>query len=167
MAKARDMAREEHDREDLLAEATALTERVELRVDGFAAPVVIGFRSQGAASFYFGADPAFHFNSGGRLRRAFVRNLLYKAERGRLVSLDRRRMASQVQLVRHELDDAESERFLDEARQRLIALREKLNRGEFQRVGQHPQARDVVGRAEEWLARHAQRVQTADSARVQ
>ena len=161
------MAREEHDREDLLAEATALTERAELQVEGFAAPIVIGFRSQGAASFYFGADPAYHFNSAGRLRRAFVRNLLYKAERGRLVSLDRRRAAGQVQLLRHELDAAESDRFLEEARQRLIALRDKLHGRQFQTVGQHPQQADVVGRAQAWLSHHVELLQTADSARVE
>ncbi len=161
------MARQEQDREDLLAEATALTERVELRVDGFAEPVVVGFRSYGAVSCYFGADPAYHFNSAGRLRRAYAGGLLYKAEQGRLASLDRRRTGSEVQLVRHDLDAAETRRFLEAAAAKLIGLREKLSRGSFERVGQHPEGADVVGRVQAWLSQHADQIQAADSARVQ
>lgn len=160
------MAREEHDREDLLAEATALAERIELKVDGFPATVVAGFRGPGAASFYFGADPAYHFNSQGELRRAYARQLLYKAERGQLVSLNRRRAANEVQLVRHELDAAETRCFFEELAEAMIALRDMLKLGRYEIVGQHPQHGDVAGRVQQWLARHAERVQTAHSARV-
>ena len=51
------MALHEQDREDLLSEATALVQRVELRVEGFAEPVIVGFRRGGEASVFFGADP--------------------------------------------------------------------------------------------------------------
>lgn len=45
------MARSEGPREDLLAEAVALVERVELSTDSSEVPVVIGFRKDGCASF--------------------------------------------------------------------------------------------------------------------
>ena len=79
------------DREDLLAEATALVERIELDVDEMDESIVIGFRPSGAGSIYFGPDAAYHFTSHNRLRRAYANGLLYKAEKRRLISLDRRR----------------------------------------------------------------------------
>lgn len=161
------MAREEHDREDLLAEATALVERIELRVPAFSAPVVAGFRREGAASFYFGAELAYHFNTAGLLRRAFASGLLYKAERGRLVSLDRRRTAGQVQLVRHDLTDEEAERFLASLADRLTALCDALASGRFERLRQAPAGSDVVGRIGDWLAAHGRNIRIADRARVE
>ena len=160
------MAQEEHDREDLLAEATALVERVELRLAIFSAPLVIGFRREGAASFYFGAEPAYHFNSAGLLRRAFASGLLYKAERGRLVSLDRRRAAGEVQLVRHPLTDEETQTFLAALTARFLALREAVEQRRFERTRQEPEAADVISRVREWLAEYGERVAIANSPRV-
>lgn len=160
------MAREEQVREDLLAEATALVERVELRVASLSAPVVVGFRREGAASFYFGADPAYHFNSAGRLRRAFASGLLYKAERGRLVSLDRRRTAGEVQLVRHELTAEETRIFLASLAANLLALSDALAQGRIERLRQQPEQADVVGRVRAWLADHGERIEIAESPRV-
>src|SRR5262245_38526664 len=102
------MSRRESDREDLLREATALVERAELNVPGYNDPIVAGFRKDGSASFYFGADLVCQFNAAGELRRAYVASLLYKAERGRLVALRRQRSDTEVALVRCTLDDAES-----------------------------------------------------------
>lgn len=160
------MAQQEQDREDLLAEATALVERVELRVADFPATLVVGFRREGATSFYFGADPAFHFNSAGLLRRAFVSGLLYKAERGRIVSLDRRRTAGEVQLVRHELAADENRSFLAALLANLQALREALEQGRFERLRQEPEQADVVGRVRDWLGAHGQHIGIAFSPRV-
>ncbi len=97
------MAREEQARENLIAEATALVERVELLLAGVAEPVVAGFRTDGSASLFFADDPVYQFNSQGKLRRAFVGGLLYKANAGRLVEMTRSRAAGQVQLVSREL----------------------------------------------------------------
>jgi hypothetical protein len=83
------MARQPEDREDLLAEATALVERAELRLPGDARTIVAGFRATGCGSLFFGADPVYQFNSARQLRRAFVGGELYKAERGQLVALTR------------------------------------------------------------------------------
>src|SRR6186997_1242741 len=97
------MARRESEREDLLREATALVERAELTLEGSEEPIVVGFRRDGSASFFFGVDPVYQFNAACELRRAFVGGLLYKAERGRLVSLSRQRTMESVALFRAEL----------------------------------------------------------------
>ncbi|HUY87369.1 MAG TPA: hypothetical protein VMV10_01415 [Pirellulales bacterium] len=160
------MAREEHDREDLLAEATALVERAELRVAGFSDLLVVGFRRGGAASLYFGAEPAYHFNAAGQLRRACATGLLYKAERGKLISLERRRAASQVQLVRHELTDEETASFLTALTADLLALDEALKHGRYERLRQEPAGADVVARIQAWCAAHGRNVLVASSPRV-
>ena len=47
------MAQRETNREDLLREATALVERAEIRIPGESEPIVVGFRRDGSASFFF------------------------------------------------------------------------------------------------------------------
>src|SRR5688572_26999220 len=69
------MSRRESDREDLLREATALVERVELLVPGEGEPVVAGFRRDGSLSVFFGPEAVYQFNSAGELRRAFAGGL--------------------------------------------------------------------------------------------
>src|SRR4051812_2746857 len=102
------MARVERDREDLLAEATALVERVELELPGWPEHVIVGFRPSGCGSVYLGPDEAYQFNTAGELRRAYKEGALYKAEHGRLVRLTRHRASEEVQLIRHELDAAQT-----------------------------------------------------------
>jgi hypothetical protein len=153
------MARDETDREDLLREATALVERVELAMaadDAADDHVVIGFRRAGDASFFFGADPVYHFNAAGELRRAYCGGLLYKAERGRLVSLERVRTSLEVRLIRHELNPAAQADFVARMRDRLFQLTAELEWGGFQMVGKAPEDADVLGRIRTWLREHAE-----------
>ncbi|HWB12922.1 MAG TPA: hypothetical protein VG826_27100 [Pirellulales bacterium] len=160
------MARDEHDREDLLAEATALVERAELRIAGESEPVVMGFRRDGSASAYFGAEPAFHFNGAGELRRAFDQGLLYKAERRRLVSLKRERVPGAVQLLRHELTDEETRLFFEELARRFTRLRSALAQGDWRLIGRVPASSDVVARIRHWLDRLILPPPVADSPRT-
>ena len=147
------MARKESDREDLLREATALVERIELApAHAEGDHVVAGFRADGAISFYFGADPVYQFNSHGQLRRAFCDGHLLKAERGRLVSLRRVRDGNEVQLRRHELTNDEQVEFLSSASQRLRELAKRCENQVLVIVGQVPQDADVFGRVMTWLA---------------
>lgn len=139
------MAREESDREDLLREATALVERAELDVRGQA--VVMGFRHGGEFSVFFAAQPVYQFNRHGELRRAYAQGLLYKAQHGRLASLDRVRTPAAVELRRHDLDDAETTRFLRQMRDDLQPLAECLEAGSYSLVGQIPVDADVAARA--------------------
>ena len=76
-------------------------------------PIVVGFRRDGALSIFFGDDPVYQFNAAGELRRAYCDGLLFKAVRGRLVSLRRvRGQHDEVQLVRHDLTRREQAAFL-------------------------------------------------------
>ena len=146
------MSRRESDREDVLREATALVERAELSVAGFDDPVIVGFRRDGSASFFFGADPVYQFNTAGELRRAFVGGLLLKAERGRLIALRRERSAAEVALVRSELSAEESASLIGALRKRLASLQAALAGGSFATTGQVPADADVPARIARWLA---------------
>ena len=155
------MARDESNREDLLREATALVERIELVPRATAAavsvnlardvPIIVGFRADGALSIFFGADPVYQFNPAGELRRAYGNGLLFKALRGRLVSLTRIRGDQQVQLVRHELTDAERDDFLAQMTKRLRELAALLAADDFIVSGQVPRDADVLHRVRQWL----------------
>ena len=148
------MARQEIEREDLLRDATALVQRIELAPLAAASGehVVMGFRSDGGLSVYFGADPVYHFNSRGQLRRAFCEGLLFKAEQGRLVSLRRVRRENEVQLVRHDLADETQTQFLADMQARLHELAWRCAERKLVAVGQVPAAADVLGRTIDWLA---------------
>src|SRR5262245_36492541 len=146
------MAQRESDREDLLREATALVERTEIRIQGQAEPIVVGFRRDDSASFFFGADPVYQFNSAGEFRRGYVGGLLYKAERGRLVCLERQRSETEVALLRHELPPDQADLLLTTARCHLIQLYDALTGGAFTLIGEVPPNADVARRALQWLA---------------
>ena len=152
-----DMVREEHDREDLLREATALVERIELAPAGAGGSaqdgeqIVIGFRADGAISFYFGGDTAYHFNSRGELRRAHANGLLFKAEGGKLVSLERIRNENEVQLVRRPLPDEEQIGFLATMNEQLRQIVAHSEADALVTVGRVPADADVLGRAIRWL----------------
>jgi hypothetical protein len=88
------MAKQEQDREDLLREGKQMSLRAEASIDGVV--VVIGFRSQGQASFYFGADPVFQFNAALELRRVFHQGKRYAAIQGRLCELVRKNQRDRV-----------------------------------------------------------------------
>jgi hypothetical protein len=145
------MPRHESDREDLLREATALVERVELSIAGWDEPIVVGFRRDGSLSVFFGPDPVYQFNAAGELRRAYSMGLLYKAERGRLVSLRRERGDAEVALVRTELTAQQSTGFLKVVRDHLGELAAALERGSFTITGEVPADADIVSRMKSWL----------------
>lgn len=145
------MARDEQHREDLLAEATALVERAEIVLAGEDDSTIIGFRRDGSASCYFGEDPAYHFNSAGELRRAFYDRRIYKAECRRLVSLERRRLPGEVQLVRHELTDEEAKAFVVATAERLERLQSAFANGTWRLIGQVSHSGDALDRIRRWL----------------
>jgi hypothetical protein len=148
------MARREAPREDLLREATALVDRIELTLPGRDASVVVGFRKDGCASIYFGEDPALHFNSRGHLRRAYDDGRLLKAERGQLVELTRRRTSDEVQLLRRPWPVEETRAFLTALGEQLTQLRGQLLDRQYRVVGMVSTAASadiLIGRIVEWL----------------
>jgi hypothetical protein len=160
------MAREEETREDLLREATALVARAEFKFAGENESIVAGFRRDGAASFFFGQQIVYQFNTAGELRRGFFDGRLYKAECGRLVELTRRRMTDSVDLLRHELMASEAMQFLCDARARLEQLYDALSAPGLRIVGQVPPDEDVVGRIRMWLDKLCATIPLANSPRV-
>jgi len=146
------MAREESIREDLLREATALVERIELVLNDV--HLVAGFRGDGALSIFFGEDPVYQFNAAGKLRRAFCDGKLIKAVRGKLVALQRTRTETEVQLVSHELSDAEQGELLARMAVQMNQLEASLNSSRFTIAGQHPPSADVLGRLKAWFTAH-------------
>lgn len=144
------MARQVHEREDLLRDATALAPRVQLRLNS--GEVFAGFRSGDALSLYFDTSPVYHFNSRGELRRAFVEDRLLKAERGRLVALQPQRGVDSTELLRHELTPAEAEHFLRTLAEHLGRLRRTLDGGQYAVEGQVPTDGDALPRLVRWLS---------------
>jgi hypothetical protein len=146
------MARHELDREDLLREATALVQRVEVAIPGYDEPVVIGFRKDGSVSVFFGAEPVYQFNAANELRRAYVGGLLYKAERGGLVELRRERSESEVALIRRELTSEEMRDFLEAMEKHLTRLRQAFCSGTYAVLRQIPSQANLSQRVTNWLA---------------
>lgn len=160
------MAREEHDREELLAEATALVERAEIVDRASGRHVVFGFRRNGALSIYFESDPVFHFNSRNELRRAYINARLVKAEKGRLVALERGRTATEVQFVRHPLSDEATTCAMADLAAKLEALRLVLAARDYDQLGQAPAECEVIGRMSTWIAALEQPIVIADRPHV-
>jgi hypothetical protein len=146
------MARQEQDREDLLREATAYVERIELKASGSDLPVFVGFRAEGGASIYYGPDFVLHFNKAGELRRAFIGSQLLKAEGGAMIGMTRRREAREVVLESERFTAKESAEFLLEAGRSIDQLLDDVRASRFKVLGQVPAERDLVGRVREWLA---------------
>lgn len=143
------MAREEVEKEDLLREATALVERVELSTvthDGRTHSIVVGFRRDGAPSYFFDGDPVFQFNAKRQLRRGFHKGKLIKAEHGRLVEMTRTRTETETVLERRDLTEEEFGEFLDDARLHLCTLVAHWLRNGYSLVGQEPPGTDVMKR---------------------
>jgi hypothetical protein len=176
------MAREVQEREDLLRDATALVQRVELKIlnadeAGFASKSQIedrlpdnlfaGFRSQGEMSVYFGNDPVYQFTRVGSLRRAFSHGQIIKAQQGDLISWQRHRTNQRVEMIPHKLNSHEQCDWLAVMCQRLLSLQHVLETNAYQLVGQFPADGDpvngdVVSRLHQWLVAH-QEIQVADS----
>jgi hypothetical protein len=161
------MSRRESEREDLLREATALKERAELQIPGCEEPIVIGFRASGAASVYFGADPVYQFNTSGQLRRAYIGGRLYKAERGRLIALNRQRAVSETTLVSDELSETDKRDVLADMQRLLALLSQSLHEKSFVVLGQSPAEFDVANRIGNWLSALPRPILIAQAPNVQ
>jgi hypothetical protein len=161
------MARQESDREDILREATALIDRVELQCDGWVEPVVFGLRRQGAMSIFIGQDEVYQFDSHQALRRAFWHGQLLKAERGRLVQLTRERSPRQTVLRRRELTEQEQAEHLRRLERRIAGLCRVLEHGLYRVQGEvSGSGGSVVQRVLQWLDQFPSTAAVASNARV-
>lgn len=116
-------SRIEADREDLLAEAANLVERVEFKIPGIDTPVTIGRNRQGHWSFYFGPEPMSRFDADGGLRRAVRDGKLYRTQGETLAELTRVRLDHETQLQRRDLNESEVAVLLEEIRNELLTLK--------------------------------------------
>lgn len=146
------MAQHEEDREDLMREAVALSDRVELSVDGFESLITIGFRSNSAMSIFIGQDPVYQFDPEGRLRRAFVDGLLYRSQHTTLAMLKRERTETQTLLLRTDLADDALLKFRETMRRSLELLEQKLRSAAFRVVRSVPESVSHIARIQTALA---------------
>ena len=123
------MARSPHRREDLLAEATAMTERGELNWEGEPELCVIGFRPTGAASIYFGEQPVLHFDPRGRLRRMFHQDQQILAINGHLQWRKRAGEGTRMEGVLEPLPESMEAELLRAASQRVANLLAAIESG--------------------------------------
>jgi len=161
------MAREEQPREDLLAEAKNLVERVSLQVPPPLGPeeTVAGFRRDGSLAIYFGQQRVYQFTSGGELRRAYVDGLLYKAQAGVLISMSRERTSEAVNLVSTPLATGATNEFLAQMTSCLTGLQRVLEAGDYVLQGQVPADGMVIERLLAWLVAHVGNTSIASSPR--
>ena len=160
------MAREIHEREDLLRDAKALVPRIQLRLthEGSSLEVFAGFRGV-AFSLYIGDDPVYHFNGAHELRRAFVDDRLIKAEKGKLVAWSPDRNEERTDMLRHDLSAAEQQQFCVTMLERLAWLAAELHAQHYEFVGQVPDDGDGFSRLQEWLTR-CEEIRIAKTPRV-
>lgn len=156
------MAREEQDREDLMADATALVERAELQVDGLESTLIVGFRRNGAACIYVGAEPVFQFNASDELRRIFLEGDMIKAQGRRLVRMRRERTESETILHSRVLSPEEEGRLIDQTRTYLEQMR---TRG-FVILRQVPAEAELAKRITDWLEAFPNTIRVAERTNV-
>lgn len=147
------MAREIHEREDLLRDATALVPRIQLRLMRDTSPLEVfaGFRGE-SLSLYFGDDPVYHFNAAKELRRGFVDDRLIKAEKGKLIAWSPDRNDERTDMLRHDLTEAEQQKFCAAMLEWIDWLRAELSVERFEVVGQVPPDGDALSRLLQWSA---------------
>lgn len=154
------MARHEADKEDLIAEASALVDRFEFvnragtaadtdngQKQGHSAPVdpyvaeavafenhscvVAGFRRDASFSIYFGQNPFYQFTPQHQLRRAWENGYLFRSQGHTLARLDRQRGPTGTVLQRTDLTAAELEGFFDRMRNHLDRFIRGIDTGEL------------------------------------
>lgn len=119
------MALEPEDREDLLAEATGLPQRGMIVLpDG--QEVVVGFRDDQSASWFFGADPVFQFDPSYHLRRIYCDRTRYAVAGGQILRLEQAAAGGRIQLTKHRINDTQTQDLLNCWQQRILAVKSAL-----------------------------------------
>ena len=153
------MALNAHDREDLLRDATGYVRRIEFAVSAFDSEVFCGFRTCGAASFYFGQDNVLQFNANCQLRRAFWKDRMLASYRQWPHWLEKSK--GRVHLHRTALTRTEQGEFVRTAVGWLTALRQALQAQAAIVRGQVPESPDLSVAVTQWLTTHADTIEFA------
>ena len=153
--------------EELLRDATALVERLSLQTPDWPDHVVVGFRSNGSASIFFGEDPVYQFNNKHELRRSYWRGQRIKSESGKLFALVPEPDVSRLRFVGRDFDEGQTHGYLAELTGRLEQLRTALANGNVQVVGQMPPDHDLLPRVITWIEALPATPAIAHSPRIQ
>ena len=163
------IARQEYDREDLMRDGHALVVRGETFVGDI--KVVVGFRTGGQLSVFWGPDPVVQFNALGQLRRLYCDGEKYAAANGRLCLLRRDASGGKLSLRRTPVSADASDRLITRVREILMSLGTTTDTG----ATPDPEGRWTVndpalhGRLRRWLKKASEtdhRVGIASSASV-
>ena len=151
------MAKDAHDREDLLRDATGFPDRVEFRLADVAEPVFCGFKEIGAFSLYWTADDVLQFNTACELRRAFWKDRMIASYKSVPHWLGSRQAdapnapADRVRLERQPFTDSEVAAFKTMTTTILKRLREAIRQHEYELTGSQPHGPEVLDRVAKWL----------------
>jgi hypothetical protein len=146
-------SRIEADREDLLAEAVNLPERIEMKINGIDNPVTIGRNRLGFWSFYFGPEPVYRFDTELRLRRAVRDGKLYRTQGTTLAELTRVRLEEETQLQRRDLTVGELDDLLASIRQEMIGVQDALADSHFTVLREVATSDEFLTQLREFLTR--------------
>ena len=162
------MAKQKQDKEDILREATALVNRVELKLDGKGESddsVFVGFRRDGAVSFFYGSEPVYQFNNQHAFRRGYYQSTMLKAEQGKLVQLTRSREGEQLVLLRREYNEQQTVEFCEEMRQNLLNLLAAIRSEKYELIGfvvEDNTVEQLLIQVADWIENHAGQIRVAN-----
>ena len=148
------MAKQPQDREDLMRDASNLTQRIELRVTGVEPLVVCGFRDDGSLSIYWGQDEVIQFNSLAELRRGFWQERIIATYRHELHWLTRGASEGRAKLNRERFSESDQREYLELVQARLEQLHSAVDTGAGTVTRQHPLGAAIDVRLRDWLATH-------------
>lgn len=134
--------------EDLLREATALKERMEVSIDGDA--WLWGRRANGAVSVFCG-EMVWQFNTRQEIRRAFADNHRLKSEQGRFVRLERIGQRGSMRFHETVLDDEQQNNLLEKARDSLATMAKALERPNAVVQAADGDTNEMTAAARQWL----------------
>ena len=144
------MAIEEQDREDLLRDGRMMPVRGETILDDVT--VLIGFRSHGQLSLYFGSQQVFQFDQSQSLRRVYLNGRRFAAQQGRLVELIRQSRGGRVELIRQDVGEDDLQLVLDATVACLGQIRMLGNSGQCRWRVIGAESSEFAARVSLWLA---------------
>lgn len=166
------MSRQQQNKEDILREATALVNRIEIKFSQKAVSkesVFVGFRRDGAVSFFFGAEPVYQFNTRHEFRRGYCKGAMLKADNGKICNLTRVREGDQLVLLSRDYSDEQTAEFLEEMKHALLVLYKEIRGGQWSILGavvEAGTAEELLNRVADWLETHTSELQIADTPNV-
>ena len=152
------MARTEADKEDLIADATAMLPRAEyVAVDQPESSiawefVTVGIRRDGAVSIYLDQDPFYQFDATGGLRRAYVGGFLFRSSSEGLTRLNRARTSEQTTLESVDLNADQLTDFRERTFSELATLQRSWRSGSLRKNRSVPEDADPATQLSEFVA---------------